>query len=66
MNAKIANVFSPMAFAVSNALVIFDEFPLPASGTRYSGSGEVVTVSSNTRQQLRAQLEPTYRWLEQK
>ena len=42
-----------------------DEFPLPTFSTRYSGRGEAVAVSPGLRQQLRAQLELTYRWLEQ-
>lgn len=42
-----------------------DELPLPASGKRYAGRGEAVTVSPGLRHQLRAQLEPTLRWLEQ-
>ena len=43
-----------------------DESPLPALGTRYAGLGEAASVSPDLRQQLREQLELTYRWLEQR
>ena len=48
------------------AFLGLDEFPLPALGTRYAGLGEAASVSLDLRQQLRAQLELTYRWLEQR
>ena len=48
------------------AFLGLDEFPLPASGTRYAGRGEAVSVSPGLRQQLQAQLELTYRWLEKR
>ena len=41
-----------------------DESPLPALGSRYAGCGEAASVSPGLRQQLRAQLDLTYRWLE--
>ena len=46
------------------AFLGLDESPLPASGTRYAGLGEAASVSPGLRQQLQAQLELTYRWLE--
>ncbi len=48
------------------AFLGLDESPLPALGTRYAGLGEEASVSPDLRQQLRAQLELTYRWLEQR
>ena len=41
-----------------------DESPLPALRSRYAGRGEAASVSPGLRQQLRAQLDLTYRWLE--
>ena len=43
-----------------------DESALPMSTMRYAGQGEAAAVSPCLRQQLRAQLELTYRWLEQR
>ena len=48
------------------AFLGLNESPLPALGTRYAGLGGAASVSPDLRQQLRAQLELTYRWLEQR
>jgi hypothetical protein len=46
------------------AFLGLDASPLPALGTRYAGLGEAASVSPRLRQQLRARLEQTYRWLD--
>ena len=43
-----------------------DTAPLPKTIFHYAGGGESAAVSSDLRQLLRKQLEPTYLWLDQR